>query len=88
MSQEHRWYYCALNQLYLAKGKIASVVLLAKYNTRFYMGGSGLDWIEFYRIRTGLGLRNFTVRSSLTPNNQLYQRIWCVQYYSLHAFMV
>ena len=26
---------------------------------------SGLDWIQFYRIRTGLGLKNFTVRSSL-----------------------
>jgi len=28
-------------------------------------GGSGLDRIQFYRIRTGLGLKNFTVRSSL-----------------------
>jgi len=27
--------------------------------------GSGLDRIQFYRIRTGLGLKNFTVRSSL-----------------------
>jgi len=27
--------------------------------------GSGLDRIQFYRIRTGLGLQNFTVRSSL-----------------------
>jgi len=27
--------------------------------------GTGLDWIQFYRIRTGLGLKNFTVRSSL-----------------------
>jgi len=27
--------------------------------------GSGLDRIEFYRIRTGLGLKNVTVRSSL-----------------------
>jgi len=26
---------------------------------------SGLDRIQFYRIRTGLGLKNFTVRSSL-----------------------
>ena len=48
-------------------------------NTWFYIGGSGLDrtdefqkfcgsglvWIQFYRIRTGLGLKNFTVRSSL-----------------------
>jgi len=29
------------------------------------MGGSGLDRIQFYRIRTGLGLKKFTVRSSL-----------------------
>jgi len=46
MSQEHRWHYFAFNQLYLAKGKITPVVLLpheAKYNTRFYMGGSGLN---------------------------------------------
>jgi len=26
---------------------------------------TGLDRIQFYRIRTGLGLKNFTVRSSL-----------------------
>ena len=32
---------------------------------RFYAGGSGLDRIQFHRIRTGLGLKNFTVRSSL-----------------------
>ena len=24
----------------------------------------------------------------LTPNNQFYQRIWCVEYYFLHAYMV
>jgi len=29
------------------------------------MGGSGMDRIQFYRIRTGHGLKNFTVRSSL-----------------------
>jgi len=48
-------------------------------NTCFYIGGSGLDQtddfqkfyisgldrIQFYRIRTGLGLKIFTVRSSL-----------------------
>jgi len=82
MSQEHRWHYFALNQLYLSKGKITPIVLLpheAKYNTRFYMGGSGLDRthdfqkfcgsgrdrIQFCRIMTGLVLRNFTVRSSM-----------------------
>jgi len=27
--------------------------------------GSGVDWIQFHRIRTGLGQKNFTVRSSL-----------------------
>jgi len=51
----------------------------ANKNSLFYMGrsglertdhfqkfcGSGLDWIQFYRIRTGLGLKNSTVRSSL-----------------------
>jgi len=45
----------------------------------FYIGGSGLDRtddfqkfcesvldrLQFYRIRTGLGLKNFAVRSSL-----------------------
>jgi len=48
-------------------------------NTRFYIGesgldptddfqkifGSGLDGIQIYRIRTGLGLKKFTVCSSL-----------------------
>jgi len=47
-------------------------------NSLFFMSGSrldrtddlqkfcesGLDRIQFYRIRTGLGLKNFTVRSS------------------------
>ena len=51
----------------------------AKYNTWFYIGGSGLDRtddfqkfcgsgldrIQLLRIRIGLGLNNFTVRSSL-----------------------
>jgi len=27
--------------------------------------GLGLDWIQFCWIRTGLGLKNFTIRSSL-----------------------
>jgi len=30
-------------------------------NAWFYLGGSGLDQIQFFRIRTGLGLKNFTV---------------------------
>jgi len=48
-------------------------------NTWFYIGGSGLDrtddfekfcgsrldQIQFYQIKTGLGLENFTVHSSL-----------------------
>jgi len=37
--------------------------------------GSGLDRIQFYRIRTGLGLKNFTVRSSLVHTNQIWARI-------------
>jgi len=54
-------------------------------NTRFYIGGSGLDQtddfqkfcgsgldrIQFNRIRTGLGLKNFTVRSSLMHTSAL-----------------
>ena len=31
--------------------------------------GSGLDRIQFYRIRIGLGLKNFTVRSSLVAKH-------------------
>jgi len=52
-------------------------------NEIFYIGGSGLDWtndfqkfrrsgldqIQFYRIKTGLGLKNFTVRSSLSDSH-------------------
>jgi len=30
---------------------------------KFYR--SGLDQVQFYQIRTGLGLKNFTVHSSL-----------------------
>jgi len=35
---------------------------------KFYR--SGLDRIQVYQIRTGLGLKNFTVRSSLIPCGQ------------------
>jgi len=31
------------------------------------VGGSGLDRIQIFQIRIGLGLKNFTVRSSLMP---------------------
>jgi len=34
-------------------------------NSLFYMGGSGLDRIQFYRIRTGLEVQNFSAHSSL-----------------------
>ena len=34
-------------------------------DTWFYVGGSGLDRIQFLWSRIGLGLKNFTVRSSL-----------------------
>jgi len=40
--------------------------------------GSGLDWIQYHQIRTGLGLKNSTVRSSLTmsnPNGLLSQKL-------------
>jgi len=98
---KHYWNYFAFNQSYLAKGKIAPVVLLpheAK-KTRFYLGGagldrtgdfqkfcrSGLDRIRFHRIRTGLGVKNFTVRSSLqsttTASHQSTVRLcWVAQY--------
>jgi len=33
--------------------------------------GSGLDRIQFHRIRTGLGLKNFTVLSSLPDSDHL-----------------
>jgi len=32
--------------------------------------GSGLDRIRFYQIRTGLGLKSFTVRSSLVETSE------------------
>jgi len=38
-------------------------------------GGSGLDQIQFYRIKTGLGLKNFTVCSSL-PQRLLLLPKW------------
>jgi len=58
-------------------------------NTWFYIGGSGLDQtgdfqkfcrsgldrITFYRIRTGLGPKNFTVRSSLPGSGQVTMTI-------------
>jgi len=31
--------------------------------------GSGLDRIQFHRIKTGLGMKNFTVRSSLQSSS-------------------
>jgi len=34
-----------------------------------------LDQIQFYRVRTGLGLKNFTVRSSL-----LYIGLWILKF--------
>jgi len=34
--------------------------------------GSGLDRIKFHWIRTRLGLKNFTVRSSLVPTRSGY----------------
>jgi len=95
MRQKHCWKYFAFNQLYLAKGKIAPVVLLpheAKKIALFYTGGSaldrtddfqkfyrsGLDRIQFYRIRTGLGLKNFTVRSSLPHTSTAWCYCHCV----------
>jgi len=90
MMQKLCWNYFAFNQSYLVEGKIAPVVLLpheAKWNYmilpwRIRTGadwwfskicGSGLD-----RIRTGLGLKNFTVRSSLLwPSDRfLENKIW------------
>jgi len=47
--------------------------------------GSGLDRIQFYRIRTGLGLINFTVLSSLVAifkNLFVVAVCLCSDYYS------
>jgi len=82
MTHRHSWNYFDFNQSYLAKGKIAPVVLLlheAKQKNMILHGristgsdwwfskicGSGRDRIQFDRIRTGIGLKNFPVRSSL-----------------------
>ena len=62
----------------------------ANLNTTFYIGGSGLDRtddfqkfgglgldrIQFYRTRTGLRLKNFTVRSSLPCATKRDQSSW------------
>jgi len=40
--------------------------------------GSGLDRIQFYRIRTGLGLKNFTVGSSLLQRHCNMFFYYCV----------
>jgi len=45
--------------------------------------GSGLDRIQFYRIRTGLGLKNFTVYSSLVAISSYTMAAW--QHGSKHA---
>jgi len=64
-----------------------------KKTERFYVGGtrldrtdgfqkfygSGLDRIQFHWIRTGLGLKNFTVRSSL-------QGTFCACYMVIDSF--
>jgi len=72
MRQKLCWNYFAFNQSYLTKGKIALVVICFMKQIRTgsdwwvsKMCGSGLGRIQFYRIRSGLGLKNFTVRSSL-----------------------
>ena len=81
--------YFASNQLYLAKGKIAPVVLLPdeakwKYMILHWRIRTESDWwfskifrirIGFNFIRTGLGLKNFTVRSSLMSSRQWFARV-------------
>jgi len=37
---------------------------------------SGLDRIQFLRIRIGLGLKNFTVHSSLMSTDQDWSKFW------------
>ena len=88
MRQKHCWNYFAFNQSYLAKGKIATAVLLPHEAKQKYMilhcqnrTGSdrrfskicetGQDRIQFYQIRTGLGLKNFTVRSLVLDSLKL-----------------
>jgi len=48
-------------------GKIKYMILHWQIKTDYFQKfcRSGLDRIHFYRIRTGLRLKNFTVRSSL-----------------------
>jgi len=58
---------------------------------------TGLDRIQFYRIRTGLGLKNFTVRSSLVCttsshdvriNHVTCQLIWCSSFCVERVFLL
>jgi len=72
MRQKHCWNYFAFNQLHLAEGKIAPVLILPyekklKYLILHWRIRTGSDWwfSKILRIRTGLGLKNFTVRSCL-----------------------
>jgi len=41
--------------------------------------GSGLDWIQLLRIRIGLGLKNFTVRSCLVVPQQPLYPVFCFE---------
>ena len=67
------------NRIWLKAKQLQEFFCLIRQNKNFCTGGSGLDRtydfqkfcgsgldrIQFYRIRTGLGQKNFTVRSSL-----------------------
>jgi len=76
MRQKHSYNYFAFNQSYLAGafaswGKIKIHHLTGPNRTGSDWWFSkilrtGLDRIQFYWIRTGPGLKNFTVRSSLS----------------------
>jgi len=63
--------YVASQGCFASWGKIKYIVLFGWIRTGsdwwfLKLCGSGLDRIQLLRIRIGLGLKNFTVRSSLT----------------------
>jgi len=48
---------------------------------------SGLDRIQFFRIRTGVGLTDFTVRSSLVPTSFYPRFPVCTTTHHVHEHM-
>jgi len=80
MRQKRCWEHFAFNQSY--------IFMLADQDwigRMIFNNFADQDWIQFHRIRTGLGLKNFTVRSSLVDSPKIFggpkdlavQNIWC-----------